>query len=79
MSRAITRDMQISIEPTPEDLAEVFWSMGSDQQAKFFNHLNEISGTRLCFQLQAVSDDSNLNDHGRYAMRLIGEYSEAQS
>lgn len=52
--KTITRNMQISIEPTPEDLAEVLWSMGSDQQATFFNHLNEISGARLCYQLQAA-------------------------
>lgn len=76
MSATIKREMEISITPTAEELAEVFWTMGSNQQAAFFNHLYGISNNRLCFQLQAVTDEPCINVNGRYAMRLIGEYSE---
>ena len=74
MTICIKREMEISIHPTPEELAGVFWGMGSDQQAEFFNHLYEITNNRLCFQLQAVTDEPGLNANGRYAMILIGEY-----
>ncbi|NYT76609.1 hypothetical protein H0A71_06365 [Alcaligenaceae bacterium] len=76
MTVPIKRDTQISITPTPEELAETFCSMGSDEQAAFFNHLNEISADRLCFQLQAVIGEPGLTHGGRYAMQLFGDYGE---
>lgn len=79
MTTEIKRAMEISIAPTPEELAEVFWSMNSGQQADFFSHLYEISENRLCFQLQAVTDEPGLDANGRRAMQLIGEYSEEAS
>lgn len=79
MTTEIKRAMDISITPTPDELAEVFWSMDSSQQAIFFNRLGEISGNRFCFQLQAVTDEPGLDANGRRAMQLIGEYSEESS
>lgn len=76
MTTEIKRAMDIAITPTPDELAEVFWGMNSGQQAEFFNHLQEISGYMLCFQLQAVTDEPGLDANGRRAMQLIGEYSE---
>lgn len=73
---AINRTIEVAVDITPEELAEAFWSMRSEQQAKFFNHLYDITDGLLCFQLQAVTDDAGLNANGRYAMRLIGDYSE---
>lgn len=76
MTISIKRYTQISIYPTPEELAEIFWSMGSGEQAAFFNHLNEVSADRLCFQLQAVIGEPGLTHGGRYAMQLFGDYGE---
>lgn len=79
MTTEIKRAMNISIAPTPDELAEVFWGMNSGQQAEFFNRLQEISDNMLCFQLQAVTDEPGLDANGRRAMQLIGEYSEEAS
>lgn len=76
MTTEIKRAIDISIAPTPDELAEVFWGMNSGQQAQFFNRLQEISGNMLCFQLQVVTDEPGLDANGRHAMQLIGEYSE---
>lgn len=76
MTTEIKRAMDISITPTPDELAEAFWSMDSSQQAIFFNRLGEISDNRLCFQLQYVTDDLCLSKTGRRAMATIGEYAE---
>lgn len=76
MTYCVKRNVEITINPTPDELAEVFWGMMSNQQVEFFNHLYTISNDRLCFQLQAVTDEPGLNANGRYAMQLIGEYSQ---
>lgn len=76
MTVEIKREIEVSIDPTPEELAEVFWGMSSGKQAVFFNRLGEMSNYRLCFQLQAVTDEPGLNSNGRYAMQLVGEYSQ---
>ena len=74
----IKRTIESEVTPTPEELAECFWEMGSDQQAVFFNKLGEISGHFLCFQLQAVIDSETLNREGRHAMGVISDYAEKQ-
>jgi len=74
MNRTIT----IEIHPTPEELAEIFCDMVSADQARFFNTIHEISSkwsAPFCFQLQAITDDKELSDNGRYIMKEIGEYS----
>ena len=57
-------------------LAMLFWELGSDQQAMFFNELG-FEVDRLPFQFQAVTDCEKLMPRGRAVMRLIGEYAEA--
>lgn len=74
--RTIKTSAQVEIRPSPEELADVFWSMDADEQAFFFNRLGESSRARLCFQLQYVTDSDCLDEAGRYAMQKIGEYSE---
>lgn len=72
--RHITRLEKVEIRPSAEELAECFWAMHAGEQAEFFNHLAEIAETRLCFQLQYVTDNVCLSDEGRWAMGTIGEY-----
>ena len=42
---------------TPEFVASAFWSLGSDDQAKFFAELNRIAGYKLCLQMAWVVAD----------------------
>jgi len=66
---------------TPEVVAELFASMDSAEQARFFNHVGEVSskwgksGGSLYIQLQYVTDDDGLTLAGRRVMDAIGEYS----
>jgi len=64
---------------TPERIAELFCAMGSDEQARFFNHIAEIAQTwkaaGLCMQLQWITEDDGLTLAGRRVMQYIGEYS----
>lgn len=46
--------MAVSISPTPQQVAEYFWSLGSDGQADFFAALENIAGHRLCMQMAGV-------------------------
>ena len=62
-------------QATPEDLAEAFADLCSDEQARFYNALAEIADPWLCFQLQAITTEDGLTDAGRRCMQYIGEYS----
>ena len=65
-------------EITPEILAELFTNMCSDEQARFFNHVDVVASTWTSpwvFQLQGITDCSELNYGGRRVMQEIGEYS----
>ena len=42
--------LQVSVQLTPEQVAEAWWNLGSDQQAEFYAHLNRISKGVLCLQ-----------------------------
>jgi len=68
----------ITFELTPSDLAEAWCGMNADEQAEFFNTLAVLArdwNAPLVMQLQYLQDSPKLNDDGREAMRLIGEYS----
>jgi len=75
---ALLVDKQLE-EVTPEIIAELFANMGSDGQARFFNHVDKVAscwaGGGLPFQLQAVTDDDGLTLAGRRVMQMIGDYS----
>jgi hypothetical protein len=44
----------VSINVTPEQLAEGFWSLDSGQMADFFAALERVASWRLCFQMAHV-------------------------
>lgn len=75
----IKRNIKAEFTLTPEELAAEFWKMGHDDQAWFFNALGKRASHRLPFQLQYVQDCGLLTQEGRYAMSVIGDYSEAQN
>lgn len=42
--------LQVSVQLTPEQVAEAWWGLGSDEQAQFYAHLHRISKGVLCLQ-----------------------------
>lgn len=64
---------------SPEMVAEMFACMDGEQQARFYNHVDQIAstwhGTGFCFQLQAITDADGLTLAGRRVMQAIGDYS----
>ena len=65
------------IRLTPLELARTFCDYGQDEQAEFFNYLEQITNDwdrPFCFQLQAIIDSRKITEGGRRVMRTIGEY-----
>ncbi len=62
-------------DPTPEALAEAFWSLSSKEQARFYNHLDTIAESYFPFQLQCITEEDGLSLAGRRVMQTIGDYS----
>lgn len=75
----IYRDIRAKVSLTPEELAHEFLGMDGDTQAIFFNEIGKIAQHMLPMQLQWVTDSELINKEGRYAMSVIGNYSEAQN
>lgn len=46
---------KIELELTPEQLAEAWWNLGSDEQAAFYAHLYRIAGYLLCMQAAHIT------------------------
>lgn len=63
---------KVEIPLSGENIAELFWALDDNEQAKFFNELSRKE--RFVFQLAAVGKSTKLNDGGRYVMAQIGEY-----
>lgn len=69
------------VDATPELVAEMFAGLGSDGQARFFNHVAAVSSTWAApnggwpMQLQWITEDDGLTLAGRRVMQHIGEYS----
>ncbi len=51
------RSVSVEFLPTPEQLAEAFWHLGSDQQADFYAHLYRVAGHKLCLQTAWIVDE----------------------
>lgn len=72
------KNVDIDIDFSPEEVAELFCNLDSGKQARFFNEVGEISDSwdrDFCFQADFIAGDPILTDNGRYVMRIIGEYS----
>jgi hypothetical protein len=46
--------LQVSVQLTPEQIAEAWWGLGSDEQALFFAHLFAISGEGIALDMQCM-------------------------
>lgn len=67
-------DISTLITTEPRESAEDFWNNNHHWQVEFFNELARLSGHRMCFQLQWVTDDPCLTPGARALMEKIGEY-----
>jgi hypothetical protein len=74
-SPRFTRKVEVSIDPTIEEIAEAIIHMGSDEQALLISKMAELAKFSIPMQLQYVTDDECLTNKGRHLMRLIGDYS----
>ncbi len=75
----IERQIKADIELTSLELASEFCEMSADQQALFFNYIEDFSeewGSPLCFQIQAIAKSKNLLRSGNNVMRMLGEYAK---
>lgn len=69
-------DNETVVKVTPESVAELFAEMNSGEQARFFNHIAEISSNwSFPMQLQYITDEDGLTLAGRRIMQGIGDYS----
>jgi hypothetical protein len=59
LKRGMKMEATINISPTPKEVAELIWSMGSDEQAEMFKHLYDTAGSehKLMLQFLYVRDD----------------------
>ena len=65
----------ITVDVTPRQLAEAFWSMADDEQAVFFNTLGQYTGgLNFTMQMLAIDQSGILTRDGRCAMLHIGEF-----
>ena len=67
---------EIDVEIFPEQIAQEWWDMGSNNHVNFFNWIGDnVSLEHLSMQLQYVTDHPMLTDKARRIMDKIGEYS----
>lgn len=65
----------IEVELTPEELAQQFWALDSEQMAMFFQALGNCSGDqhKLCTQMLYTRDACESHDDGSLeCFQLIG-------
>ena len=75
VSKSIKTTVEVEVHPNAYELAEVFWSMGEEEQASFFHRLYEVSGHLLPMQLHYVANHKGITTEAKRAMEIIGEYS----
>lgn len=72
----ITKTVAASVSFSPEEIAELFNSMDSDEQAQFFNAVyaeaKKWPSCTFYLQVMYIRDSKLLNDDGLQAMRIIG-------
>jgi hypothetical protein len=52
---SIELQVMAEMKLTPEQIAEAWWDMDSEQQAAFYAHLRRIAGFRLCMQAACIT------------------------
>lgn len=74
VSKIVTRE--VDIEMTPQELAEEFWNMDSEQQADFFNVLADIieqNQGKGIMQLDYISMEDTLYPYGAGLINMLAD------
>jgi hypothetical protein len=79
MKPEITRQVELTVSPTIEELASMIVHLCSDEQAQLISKMAELAEFSVPMQLQYVTDDPDLSDQGRHLMSLIGDYAQASN
>jgi hypothetical protein len=79
MKPEITRQVELTVSPTIEELANMIIHLGSDEQAQLISKMAELATFSVPMQLQYVTDDPALTSEGRSLMSLIGDYAPASA
>lgn len=69
----IFEKVEVQVELTPERVAEIFWAMGEDQQAKFFNALGRNRPSSLHVQSVSICDHEVLDGYGLKALESLAD------
>jgi len=75
----IARTTDVTVELSPEDVADCFCDLYSDEQAIFFNRIAEVTATwntRFCIQVESIIDSNMLTNGGKKIMLRLGEFDE---
>lgn len=72
---------KIEVDPTPDELAQEFWNLNSDEQAVFFNHLFLRAGSRHSLEMQMlhVVKSQSSTYVAIDTMRIIGSVCEVKN
>lgn len=76
---SIKKRVEVEVEFTPTELGEMFASLDGEQMAEFFNSIaEEVAKWELpfCFQMQYVTDATNLSKEARAILCTLGEYAD---
>jgi hypothetical protein len=68
------RIFEVEFNLTYEEIANEFWNMDSEDQAKFFNHIGKNRKFDVAMQLEYIRQEEVLNTDGRELMKAIGDY-----
>lgn len=71
----INHTIETEVELTPEELAEGFWSLDSNSQARFFNHLGKIADhVAFINQMFYVREEQQLTDAAKARIATMHDY-----
>jgi len=73
----ITRTTDVTVELSPEDIADCFCDLYNDEQAMFFNRIAEVTAiwnTRFCIQVESIIDSNMLTKGGKKIILQLGEF-----
>lgn len=85
--KTITRQVEATIEVTPEELGELFANAGNEEQIRALNAMAEAVEkwpNPFCFQVESIVRHQglskvDLSDKARALMAVLGEYAYERS
>jgi len=68
--------IKVTVDLSPQQIAEQFWELGSERQAAFYAHLHKIAGHRLGIQCAQIEREivETCNNDAREAWTTLHGY-----